>query len=159
MSSSIGPAVRNFITLMTAVLPNDCTIALMKDQPKFTGTLTLQITDVIGDQEWAELGPEYKREETFHIMCKLTSFAGDQDEVARLTEVTDAWSTVTVAVANDMQLTGVPGGDPDNFARTPAVRLAEVGEMEFMPEVTSSGKSVGCLTFAVKCQQRITTLT
>ena len=79
MASSVPGAVGALITILTAALPGDATVWFGKALPVYTAPLTLQILKVSGDQEPAELGPSYRREETFSIHCELTSFAGDQD--------------------------------------------------------------------------------
>lgn len=107
--------------------------------------ITLQILSVEGDQVPAELGPTYKREETYSIMCDLVSFAGDQLYVNRLSEVMTSFALITVAIANNPTLNS-------------AVRFAEVGDFVFTAHADNKGMSLGSLTFAIRCSQRISSL-
>lgn len=156
MASAVPAAVNNFMTLATAVLPTtECTIVLSSFWPKYTAPLTFRIIGVSDDQEWNELGPNYKREEAFNIMGELTTWAGDQDTVTRMNDVWTYWNLLEVAVGNDPQLTGVVGGT----GHAGAVRVAEFKNINFTPEASANGGSIGKITFSLACKQRITTLT
>ncbi len=146
MSSSIPGAVAYFLQLAGTALPASAYVYFGVELPKYTAPVTLQVTGITGNQQPAELGPSYKREETYSILCELTSFAGDQDFPTRLSEVMDNWALITVAVAGDPTL----GGN---------VRFAECGDMDFSPKSDIKGFSLGSLTFDVRCSQRITSLT
>lgn len=154
--SAVPYAVNNFMVLMAAVLPQGSTVELAQPVPKYTSPLTLRITGVSGDQEWKELGPSFRREEQFNILCELSKWEGDQDFLARMNEVYAAFETVTVAIGNDPQLTGTPDAV---FDQQGSVRLAEVRNLLYVPAADAPGMSLGKLTFDVYCQQRITTLT
>ena len=104
MASSIPLAVPYFMNLCATALPSDSLVAFGTVLPKFTAPISLLVTEVVGNQEPAELGPSYRREETYSILCELSSFSGDQDLPLRLTEVFDAFALITVAVGNDMTL-------------------------------------------------------
>ena len=146
MSSSIPGAVLQFIDIATAAMPADTTIWFGKPLPMYSAPLMLQITGVEGNQEPAELGISYRREEVFSILCQLSSFQGDQLFQNRMTEVFSYWEMITVAVANNPTL-------------NQTVRFAEPGNMVFDPIAANGGRSIGCLHFDIRCSARITSLT
>ena len=158
MGSSMPGATRNFITLATAVLPDTTSIYVGKIIPKYTNKISLQVYEVEGQQLWGPMSPEHKRDETFNIKCRLWSYIGDQDFLSRMKETFDAFDTITIAVANDPTLTGIPGGDASAGGLLGTVRVATINDMVFSPEAAPNGKSFGMLTFDVACQQRITTM-
>jgi hypothetical protein len=145
MASAIPGTLSYFLTLATNTLPSDATVSFGAYKPLFEAPVTLQVTGITGDQEPAELGPNFRREETFSIECDLTSYAGDQLQVNRLTEVFANFALLSVAVANDPTL----GSN---------VRFAEVGDFTYVPGLDAKGQSIGSLTFAIRCSQRIDSL-
>lgn len=155
MSSAIPAAVTSFTALATDSLPSGTIIWFGAQLAKYTTPLTLQITGISGDSEWRELGPSYRREEAFNIMCNLSSWAGDQDFPSRMTETMDAFETLSLAVYNDPQLTGTLGGT----GSAGAVRDAEIKDYLFVPTAMTNGGSLGRLTFDVHCVARVTTIT
>lgn len=159
MSSSVKPAVNGLMTLMTAVLPVTTTVAVARSNALFvyTAPLTFLITNVMGDANWAELGPSYRIEEQYSIHCELTSYmGGNQDFLDRWDEVLDAWSIATVAIANDPHLTGIPN---NGEAVNGPVRVARYSGYNLTSDADPKGNSIGCLEFAVDCKQRVTSLT
>ncbi|MGH9917416.1 MAG: hypothetical protein ACRD6W_00875 [Nitrososphaerales archaeon] len=146
MSSSVPTSVPYFVTLATTALGADATVSFGKPLPLYSAPITLQVTGVVGDAEPAELGPNYRREETYSIQCELTAYAGDQNFLDRLSECMTAYALLTVAVANDPTLGG-------------SVRFAECGQYQFVPDADAQGQSIGNLTFDVRCSARITSLT
>jgi hypothetical protein len=146
MSSSIPSAVPYFLTLAETALGDQATVWFGKELPLFSAPITLQVLGVVGDQEPAELGPNFKREEVYSIQCELTAYAGDQDFKARLAEAFAAFGLLEVAVANDADL----GGN---------IRFAECGNMVFTPGADAQGQSIGQLAFDVRCSARVTSLT
>lgn len=112
---------------------------------------TIEINGVEpADQEPAELGPDYRREETFSVKCKITVFSGTgangtPDFLARMTDCFTVWKALEIAVANDPTL----GGN---------VRFAEFGEMQYEPTTDGKGDAVGTLLWVVRCQARVTSL-
>src|SRR5262249_52705136 len=146
MSSVIPSAVPQFITIARGVMPQDAFIWFGRQMSVFSAPLTLQVISVTGDQEPADLGPEYRREETFEIHCVLTAFAGDDDHPSRMREVFDQFKVISIAVAS-------------NYTLNNTVRFAEVGDFNYLPDNDSSGKSIGSLAFQIRCSQRITSLT
>lgn len=146
MASSIPGATQALISIATAALPSTAQIWFGKALPVYTAPLTLQILKMSADQEWAFLGPTYKREEIYAIHCELTSWAGDQDYISRLNEVMNAFQTLTLAIYNNPTLNNT-------------VRLCEVKRLDYEPDADAKGMSLGRLDFTVDCQQRISTLT
>jgi hypothetical protein len=160
MSSCMPIATANFLTLMTAVLPTSgVNVYFGNPMSMYTAPIHLQVYEVEGTQEWAELGPSYRREEMFAIKCKLSSYAGDTDFLSRMQETYNTFETITIAVANDPTLTGIPNGVITAGGTQGAVRIAQVTNMVFVPKGGANGKSMGELNFDVECTQRITSLT
>lgn len=141
-SSAIPTAVPALISMATTALPSDAMVYFGKALPVYTAPITLQVIKVVGNQDWIVLGPNYRREETFSIECQLTSFAGDNDHPARMSEVFTQFHALTMAVGNDPTLQGT-------------VRLAEVGDFDYEPDENGNGMTLGCLTFNVRCSQRV----
>jgi hypothetical protein len=143
-----------FALLTTAFVANTTTQVYMgKTLAVYVSPITVQILGWSGDQQPAELGPSYRREETFAIQMEIASWAGDQNYMARQTEVMAAFGVVSMTVANNWTLPSTAGGNDG------AVRFAEVGTFSFIPEADNSGRSIGLLTFDVHCSQRIASLT
>jgi hypothetical protein len=146
MSSSIPSAVPYFLDLAQTALGDQATVSFGKELSLFSAPITLQVIQIVGDQAPAELGPNYRREETYSMQCSLTAYAGDQDLVARLTEAMAAFGLVEVAVANDASLGGT-------------VRFAQCGNFVFQSGADAQGQSIGTLAFDVRCQARVNSLT
>lgn len=154
MGSSIPGAVSNLYSLLTVAFEDQETVLVYygKTLETFVSPQTVQINGWTGDQEPAELGPSYRREETFQIKMEIDSFSGDQDYLSRQTEVMDLFATVSTVVANNWTLPSTYGGTDGT------VRYAEVGTFTFTPE-SNGGMSLGTLLFDVHCSQRIRSLT
>lgn len=146
MSSAIPGAVQALISIAQGALPSDATVWFGVPLPVYEAPITLQILKVTGEQEVAQLGPNYRREETFEIHCCLTSFAGDNDFVSRMTEVYANFSLLTVAIAT-------------NYTLNNTVRFAEIRQFDYQPDADGKGMTLGQLDFAVACQVRIESLT
>ena len=157
MSSSIGPAVNNFISIATAAIPASIsggdTQVWFGDLSKYIAPVTLQIIEVTGNADVAELGRNYRREETYSIVCEIVTFAGDQDYVQRFTDAMTIYNTLVVAVANNPWLS--TSGLNDSTA---AVRFAEIGDFSIIPHAGSQGQSTCSLQFHVRCSQRVDSL-
>lgn len=155
MPSSIPAARANLFSLLTVVFASQTNVLVFygKTLTNFVSPITVQLTGWTGDQQPAELGPSYRREETFAISMQINSWAGDQDYATREVEVMGAFATVSVLVANNWTLPSTAGGFDG------AVRFAEVGTFSFIPEADDQGQSMGMLMFDVHCSQRITSLT
>lgn len=118
--------------------------ALPKDIPPYM----FRITEWTGAQEWAELGPLYRREETGEIHCEITAYAGSQSLQASIDRQNDCAAlheAFTLKLYNDMTL----GGN---------LRLAELSDYTLECAPTNIGGTLATLTFSILTQQRITTL-
>lgn len=147
MASSVPNTVTQFLAIMAAALPPDAMVWFGAPLGVYTAPLTLQVIGVhTGMQEIAVMGPDYKREETYEIVCQLTSFAGDPDFTGRMAEVFVAFELITVAIGNNPTLNS-------------AVRFAQIGQFEYVPDADAKGMTLGSLSFNVDCQARISSLT
>lgn len=149
MSTSVPGAVEAWLAMATAALPQGTTIVFADVIPTFTAPLTLQLTGVKGDQTSAEIGPSYRREEHYTISCELTSYAGDQDMLARLSEVFTAFESLLVAVGSQPNLP---------LAGVPQVRFAQITDFSFSAEPDQAGQSIGTISFDVDVQARVESL-
>jgi hypothetical protein len=97
------------------------------------------------DQEPASLGPDYTREETFSIDCRITVFGGMAptavNYLSNMDAVWNVWRALETAVANNPELNGT-------------VRYAEFGDMVYEPALDSKGMAMGTLTWATRCSAR-----
>lgn len=158
MSSSIGPAVNNLIGIVTAAIPTSltgegATQVVFGELSKYEAPVILRILEVTGDADVAELGPNFRREETYSIVCEIDTWAGDQDYVTRFNDAMTIYNAVTVAVATNPWLS--TSGLNDSSA---AVRFAEVGNYSIVPHATPIGQSVCSVQFHVRCSQRVDSL-
>jgi hypothetical protein len=144
MASSIPAALTSLIQILTAALPATTQVNVGPELPRYVAPQTLEILGVTGDQEWAELGGNYKREETYAIHCKLTAWAGDADWESRFQEALVLFDTVSVAVGTNPTLNST-------------VRLSEVGSLDLVPILTERGSAAG-FAFQVHASQRIQSL-
>jgi hypothetical protein len=156
MGSSIPGARTNLQALLEAEFSDQPNVQVYygKHLSQFVSPQTVQILGWTGDQEPAELGPSYRREETFQIHCEIVSWAADDDFPSRETEVMALFDSISLIVGNNPTL-------PPTYGATSggAVRYAEVGSFTFTPDMDASGHSSGTLQFAVHCSQRVTSLT
>lgn len=155
MGSSIPAARANLFSLLTVAFASQTTVQVYygAELTTYVSPKTVQIMGWSGDQVPAELGPTYRREETYAIHMKINSWAGDQDYATREVETMALFGTVSLIVANNWTLPSTAGGLDG------AVRFAEVGTFNFSPHADMPGMSMGELMFDVHCSQRITSLT
>ena len=158
MSSSVGPAVNNFISIVTAavptVMPNEGdTQIVFGELSKYVAPVTLQIMEVTGNAQVAEIGRNFRREETYSIICEIVTWAGDQDYVTRFNDAVSVYNAVTVAVAKNPWLS--TSGLNDSTA---AVRFAEIGDFTMIPHADVHGQSRCALQFHVRCSARVDSL-
>lgn len=160
MTSAAPAAVTVFFNMMTSAFASDTTMQVYfgAELSPFVAPKILQILGVNhGDQQPAEMGPSYRREEQFHINCKLTSYAGDQGNAAFLTRMNECYAAFAIiekAIGNNPWLSVSGNNDSTN-----TVRYAEIATYDFMPEITDKAGSVGEIDFSIFCSQRITSLT
>lgn len=146
MASAIPGATTALLALATSALPEGTTIWFGETPPAYQSAVSLQIVRVTGDQQPAELGPEYRREEAFSFYCNVVAYAGGPpDFPARMAEAFGAFTPLSEAIANNWTLNG-------------SVRYAEVGNFDIMPETDGNGQSAVVLAFDVRCSQRVTSL-
>jgi hypothetical protein len=147
MASSIPLAVHALINIATGAFPANYQVWFGKPLPVYTAPITLQILGVHpATQEIITMGPDYKREEVYEIECLLTSWAGDVDYLGRMDEVFATFDLLTTAIGNNPNL-------------NQTVRFAEIATLDYVPDATAVGTSLGSLAFTIKCQQRISSLT
>lgn len=147
--SAIPGALNEVLSIATAEFPANTTVWYGKELPAYSAPLTFQVTEITGDQNWAELGPLYRREETFALVCSLTRYDGGavtpDTFPAQLDEVMSAFVTFAKAIANNPDLSG-------------NVRVAEVGNFQIMSDVDANGFGYSTLDFSIRCQQRVNSL-
>lgn len=145
--TAIPGALTALLAIATAAFPSTTTIWFGGALPAYTAPLTFQITEITGDQKAAELGNNYRREEVFNLVCSLAVYQGGPPDFAdQLTSLMASFVLLSQAVANNPTLSA-------------AVRFAEVGNFAITPITDSNGQSAITLDFAVRCQQRVTSLT
>ncbi len=101
-------------------------------------------------RKWVQLGPTFRIEEDFSIQCKITVFSGEgaggtTDFLTAKDNVFSVWDTLEMAVANDPTL----GGN---------VRISWFDDADYQPAVDAAGRAMGLMTWVIKCQARVTTL-
>ena len=157
MATSVGTAVTNFISIATAAIPATVsggdTNVVFGDLAQYVAPVTLQIIEVTGDAQVAELGQNFRREETFSIVCELVTWAGDQDYKQRFDDAVTVYDLVTIAVATNPWLSST--GSHDN---TSAVRFAEIGDFSIIPKAGPEGESTCSFQFHVRCSARVDSL-
>jgi hypothetical protein len=132
--------------MATAALPQGTTVWFGEELPAYSAPLTFQITEITGDQEPAELGSNYRREEKFAFVCSLISYqGGPPDFTAMLNGLMPNFILLSQAIANNPTLSS-------------AVRFAQVGNFHISSETDSNGQGAVTLDFSVRCEQRVTSL-
>lgn len=134
------------MSIATDVLPANTTVWFGNNLPTYTAPLTLQITEITGDQEPAEIGQRYRREETYSLICTLTVYQGGvPDFSAQLTSLMGSFALLSAAIGNNPDLSGT-------------VRYAQVGNFDINCDTDQNGQGVTQLDFAVRCSQRVESL-
>lgn len=152
-TSAIPGAVTNLLAIATAALPANTTVYFGAERA-WNASLVFQISEITGDQQPAEMGTQYRREEKFDLICSLISCLGSaavDDFSPALSTLMTNFRLFSMAVANNPRLTDSNGND--------AVRFAQVGNFHIHPETDANGQSAVYLDFAVRCEQRVTSLT
>lgn len=158
MSSSIPLAVNNLLVMMDpnqgGALPTGSQVIFRKYMPRYIAPVTLQVSEVHGAQSPAELGPTYRREEEYEIHCCLAYTEGDDNFLNAFNQTMSNFAIVERTIGNNPWLSVASNPGPGNGA----VRFAEILNEDFVPDADSKGFVVGEMTFTVRCQQRITSL-
>jgi hypothetical protein len=145
--SSIPGALAGALALAASTLPPDSTVYYGNELPAYSAPLTFQITEISGDQKVAELGPQYRREEVFALICTLVYYSGGApDFPTQLDTLMANFVLLSLAIGNNPTLGG-------------AVRFAEVGNFHITSEIDRNGQGASTLDFSIRCQQRVTSLT
>lgn len=145
--SAIPGALANVLSIATSALPSDTTVYYGSELPAYSAPLTFQISEITGDQVPAEIGPQYRREETFNLVCSLIAYTGGvPDFPSQLQSLMASFVLLSRAIANNPNLSG-------------AVRFAQVGNFQITPETDANGQSATTLDFAIRCEARVTSLT
>lgn len=157
MSSSVPSAVSAFISLAQGVLPTNGQVVLGATLP--IGADVPPVAVVVSavrftEDEYAELGPTFRHEEHYNIVCCLYYNGGmyqDLTDVETLmTNTYSAYEDITVEVANNPTL-GLSLGST-------GFRLAWCRQTDFVPDFGIQGYVFGKLDFVVECQARVTSL-
>ncbi|SRR5258708_17437251 len=145
--TAIPGALAATLAIATAALPVGSTIWFGAELPAYAAPLTFQITEISGDQQPAEMGPGYRREEQSVLVCSLTFYQGGSPDFSTLlASVMNAFVLLSQAIGNNPSLNG-------------AVRVAQVGNFHISPATDVNGNSAVTLDFAIRCEQRVTSLT
>lgn len=145
--SSVPGALVAIMSIAAAALPAGTTVHYGPELFAYAAPLTFMISQIPGDQVPAELGPDYRREETFSFTCSLIYYEGGvPDFVAHLQTLMTNFVLLSRAIANNPTL-------------NQAVRFAEVGNFLISPETDANGQSATTIDFSIRCQQRVTSLT
>ena len=144
--SAIPGALVQLLAVAVAAFPPGTTVYYGEDLPAYTAPLTLQISEITGDQTWAELG-NFRREEVFSFTCSLITYVGGvPDWVAQLVSTFASFATLSKAIGTNPTLNG-------------SVRVAEVGNFITHSETDANAQGATTLDFSVRCSQRVTSLT
>ena len=147
-SSAIPGALTQFMTIASAALPAGTTVWWGRELGTYATPLTLQITEITGTQDPAEISPSYRREEKFALVCTLSFFQGGPQgaaNIACLGQVMSNFALLSAAIGNNPTLNG-------------AVRFAQVGNFIVNPDTDANGVTAVSLDFQVRCEQRVRSL-
>jgi len=135
------------MSIAEGALPSESTIYYGSELGAYSAPLTFMISEITGDQTVAEIGPSFRREETFSLICSLIAYNGGVPDFAGQLQLLMAnFTLIALAIGNNPTLNG-------------SVRFAEVGNFQITPETDVNGQSATTLDFAIRCQQRVTSLT
>jgi hypothetical protein len=152
VGSAIPGALTALLELATATFPYDSTIWFGKELTTFSEPVTFQITEIDGDQQPIEIGGRYRRDETFAFVCLLTCYDGEPQAYGELlSQVMSNFNLLALAIGDNPSLTAVG-------ASVQVVRYSEVGNFIITTDTDSNGKSAVTLSFQVRCQQRVESL-
>jgi hypothetical protein len=158
MASSVPSVIPAFISLIQGALPANAQVALGTTFtiPAAEATTAVLVSAVRFTQdEYAELGPTYRHEEHYDIICCLYNTGGmyqDEPGLSALMVATYAlYNDISVAVATNPTL-GLTLGGGSSF------RLGWCRQLEYDPAFDITGRSFGKLDFEVECQARMVSL-
>jgi hypothetical protein len=152
VGTAIPGTLAAFMSLATATLPAGSTVWFGSELSTYSAPITLQITEITGDQIPAEIGPRYRREESFALVCLLTCYqGGPADFPTVLGNVMANFSLLALAVGNNPSLTA-------SGAAVQVVRFCQVGKFIISPKTDGNGQSAVTLSFALSCAQRVESL-
>lgn len=144
--SAIPGALVQLMKVATAAFPPGTTVYYGEDLPAYTAPLTMQISEIVGDQSWAELG-NFRREEKWSFTCELITYTGGvPDWVAQLVSTFADFALLSLAIGTNPTLNG-------------SVRVAEVGNFVTSSDTDANAQGATHLSFSVRCEQRVTSLT
>lgn len=144
--TAIPGALAQLLAIATSAFPDGTTVWFGAELPAYTAPLTFQITEITGDQSPAEMGTQYRREENFSLVSSLVAYqGGTPDFPAMLADLIANFVLLSQAIANNPSMNG-------------AVRFAQVGNFDIHPDTDVNGQSAVTLDFAVRCEQRVTSL-
>lgn len=157
VGSAIPGAIVAFMSLAQETLPANSTVYFGSELPAYTNPYTLQITEATGDQEYVEIGSRYRRDETFSLTCQLSYYdgspaspVGGDQFIDLLNNVMSQFQALSLAVGNNPSLTTY-----SSPSVTQAVRIAEVGNFIITPATDANGRCAVTLSFALRCVQRV----
>lgn len=150
VGTAIPGAVAAVMNVAQTNLPANATVYFGSELPSYSNPWTFQITEVSGDQAYDSIGPRYRREETFNLICLLTYYDGSNNFPGLLATVMQQFTIIATAIGANPSLTDytVPGV-------TQVVRVAEVGNFIVTPATDANGRCACTLSFNVRCAQRV----
>lgn len=152
VGSAIPGTLAAFMALAAETLPEGATVWFGEELGTYSAPVTLQITEITGDQQPAEIGARYRREETFNLVCLLTCYqGGPQVFPSVLGDVMAQFNALALAVGDNPSLTG-----PDDTVQV--ARYCQVGNFIITPNSDQNGMSAVTLSFALRCAQRVESL-
>lgn len=152
--TAVPATIQALVSIFSAAAPMDpnnrpIMVWYGRELGAFAEPTTIEINGVSQTQTCAELGPSYRREEEFLIHCKITVFSGEgadsQDHINRMIEAWNVWKSLEIAIANNPTL-------------NQNVRYAEMASVDDLPSTTPRGSAMHQLTFEVRAEQRVTSL-
>lgn len=147
-SSAIPGALTQFLAIAAAALPAGSTVWWGRELGTYSAPVTLQVSEISGNQNPAELGPAYRREEKFALVCALSCYQGGDPGAASL-------QTTAAVMANFALVSAAVGSNP---SLNGAVRFAQVGAFVLAPDTDGNGMTASTLEFQVRCEQRVRSL-
>lgn len=156
MASSVPLSVPAFISVIQGALPSTAIVQLSTVPPTFAAPQLVLVEGIrFSEDEYAELGPTYRHEERYNLMCCLYNQGGlyeDEPDMSALMVATyTLYNDISVAVANNPTLgLSLSGGS--------SFRLGWCRQIAYTPAIDARGMSFGKLDFEVECQARMVSL-